>query len=158
MAIVGGVAGGKLALPVQRQPHDLELRAHGGDVVIGPAFGVDAFFHCGVFSRHPEGVPAHGVQNSKAAGALVAGHNVAHGIVAHVPHVNAPGRIGKHFQHVVFGARVGPGGCRKNALRVPRGLPFGFSGFGVVAVRRCGGCVGRGSSHLCRLGLGADTK
>ena len=34
--VVGGVAGRDLAAPVERQPHRLELRLHGRDVLVGP--------------------------------------------------------------------------------------------------------------------------
>jgi hypothetical protein len=36
VAIIGRVAGRELAAPVERQAHGLELRAHGGDVGVGP--------------------------------------------------------------------------------------------------------------------------
>ena len=63
--------------------------------------------HRGVFRRHAKGVPAHRMQHVVAAGAPVAGDHVAHGVVAHVTHMNAAGRIGKHLEDVVFRAGVG---------------------------------------------------
>ena len=39
--VVGGIAGRDLAAPVERQAHRLELRLHGGDVVVGPGRGMD---------------------------------------------------------------------------------------------------------------------
>src|SRR3546814_10227296 len=83
------MAGGDLAVPVERQPHELQLAAHGGDVLVGPARRVDAALHGGVLRRQAEGVPAHGVQHVEAFGPLIARHNVADGVVAHVAHVRS---------------------------------------------------------------------
>lgn len=52
--VVIDVAGGEFARPVQRQPHDLELLAHGGDVLVGPLLGVDLILHRRVFGRMPK--------------------------------------------------------------------------------------------------------
>ena len=87
----------------------------------------------GVFRGHAEGVPAHGVQDVEALHALVAGHHVADGVVAHVPHVNPPRGIGEHFQDIIFGLlRVL--GYPKKILLLPDPLPSGFDGPGIVAV------------------------
>jgi uncharacterized pyridoxal phosphate-containing UPF0001 family protein len=67
---------------------------------------MDLVLHRGVLGRHAEGVPAHRVQHVEAAGALVARDDVAHRVVAHVAHVDAPRRIGEHFEHVVLSARI----------------------------------------------------
>src|SRR5581483_9520707 len=66
-------------------------------------------------------------------GALIAGHHVAHGVVAHVAHVDAPRRIGEHLQHVVFRPRVVVAGA-ENAALVPGLLPARLGLAGVVAV------------------------
>ena len=94
---------------------------------------MDLALHRGVLGRHAEGVPAHRVQHVHAAGALVAGDHVAHGVVADVAHVDAPRRVGEHLQHVVFRARVVVRGPEDAAL-VPDLLPAGFGFAGVVAV------------------------
>ena len=73
---------------------------------VGPVLGVDLVLHGRVFRRHAERVPAHGVQDIVALGAHVAGDDIAHGVVAHMAHMDAPGRIGEHLQHIVFRARV----------------------------------------------------
>ena len=62
--------------------------------------------HRRVLGRHAEGVPAHRVQHVEAARALVARHDVAHRVVADVAHVDAPGRVREHLEHVVFGPRI----------------------------------------------------
>ena len=115
--VVFDVAGGKFARPVERQAHRLQLAAHGGDVFVGPGLGVDLVLHRRIFSRHAEGVPAHRMQHVVAAGALVAGHDVAHRIVAHMAHMDAAGRIGEHLKHIVFLARIVVVGRRRPCLR-----------------------------------------
>ncbi len=62
--------------------------------------------HRGVFRRHAERVPAHRVQHVEAARALVARHHVAHRVVAHMAHMDAPRRIREHFEHVIFRPRI----------------------------------------------------
>ena len=138
MAVVAGIAARQLAAPVERQAHRLQLRLHGGDVLVGPLLGMDLLLHRGVLGRQAEGVPAHGMQHVEAAGALVAGDHVALGVVAHVAHVDAPRRIGEHLEHVVFGPRLIHAGAEGLAL-LPGLLPLGLGFAEVVARWRCGG-------------------
>ncbi|MNS35433.1 hypothetical protein D3C72_675910 [compost metagenome] len=86
-AVVIGLAGGHFARPVHRQAQAAQLGFHVGDVFVGPLGGRYVVLHRGVFRRHAEGVPTHGLQNVLALHALVAGDHVADGVVAHVPHV-----------------------------------------------------------------------
>ena len=116
--VIGRIAGGDLARPVERQPHRLELLLHRRDVVVGPGLRVHLAVDGGVLRRHAEGVPAHRVQHGVAHGAFEARHHVAHGVVAHVAHVDAPRRVGEHLEHVVFRARVVVFGG-ENAALVP---------------------------------------
>jgi len=132
LAVIGGVAGGELAAPVQRQAQKLELVAHGRDVGPGPVAGVDAALHGRVLGRHAEGVPAHGVQDVVALRPLVTRHHVAHHIVAGVAHVDVARRIGEHLEHVI-GRTAGVGvGHRKGVSGRPAGLLAGFGGLGLV--------------------------
>ena len=130
--VVGRVAGRDFTRPVQRQPHRLELRLHRRDILVGPCLGMDLAFHGGVLRWHPEGVPAHGMEHIETHGALVARDHVAHRVVAHVPHMDAPRRIGEHLQHVVFRARVVVTGG-KDVPFVPDFLPTRLGLAGVVA-------------------------
>ena len=106
LVIVVGVAGRELATPVEREAHALQLRAHGGDVVVGPFGGMDAALDRRVLRRQAERVPAHRVQDVMAFGAHGAGNHVAHRIVPDVPHMDAPRRVGEHLEHVIFRARI----------------------------------------------------
>ena len=104
-AVVVGLAGGEFARPVDGKAERFQLVFHVVDVAVGPGGGRDLVVHRRVFRRHAEGVPAHRLQHVFAAHPLVAGDNVADGVVAHVPHVQAAGRIGEHRQAVEFFAR-----------------------------------------------------
>ena len=132
LAVVFRVAGGKFAAPVDGQAQGLHLRAHVGDVAVGPFLGMAAPLHGGVFGGHAESVPAHRVQHGKSLRHLIARHHVAHGVVAHMAHVDAPRGIGEHFQDVILGlGRIAPRG--EGASLIPGGLPFWFDGAGFVA-------------------------
>ena len=130
--VVGRIAGRDLARPVERQPHRLELRLHHRDVLVGPCLGMDLALHGGVLRRQPERVPAHGMEHVEPHGAFVARDHVAHGVVAHVPHMDAPRRIGEHLEHVVLRARVVVAGGEDVPL-VPHLLPTRLRLAGVVA-------------------------
>ncbi|CRM87541.1 hypothetical protein [Pseudomonas sp. 22 E 5] len=86
-AVVVRLAGGHFAGPVHRQAQAAQLGLHVGDVLVGPLGGSYVVFHRGVFRRHAEGVPTHGLQDILALHALVTGNHVTDGVVAHVPHV-----------------------------------------------------------------------
>ena len=131
--VVGRIAGRDLARPVERQPHRLQLLLHRRDVVVGPGLGVHLAVDRRVLRRHAEGVPAHRVQHGVAHRPFEARHHVAHGVVAHVAHVDAPRRVGEHLQHVVFRPRVVVLGG-ENAALGPDLLPAGLGLAGVVAV------------------------
>lgn len=49
-----------------------------------------AALHGGILCRHAEGVPAHRMQHVVTAGALVAGDDIAHGVIADMAHMDAP--------------------------------------------------------------------
>src|SRR6476619_5865234 len=86
---------------------------------------MDATLYGGILRRQPERVPAHGVQHVMAACAHIAGDHVAHGVIAHVAHMDAPRRIGEHFKNIVFWARVVLRGGEEPPL-LPELLPAGL--------------------------------
>ena len=133
VAVVARVAGGDLARPVERQAHRLELLLHRCDVGVGPFLGMDLAVDRRVFGRHAEGVPAHRMQHGVTHGPLEARHHVAHRVIAHMPHMDAPRRVGEHLEDVVFRPGIVVfGGV--NALLVPQLLPAGLGGAGGVAL------------------------
>ena len=87
-----------------------------------------------IFRGQPEGIPAHGMQHVVAIHPHIAGERVADGIVAHVSHVERPGRIGQHFEDVEF-FLVGSGlGRVKRGIVLPALEPFAFDALRIVAV------------------------
>ena len=132
--VIGRIAGREFARPVERQAHRLELRAHRVDVRVGPGRRMGLVLDRGVFGRHAERVPSHRVHDIEAARALVAGDHVAHRIIAHMPHVDAPRRIGEHFQDIVFRA-VRLARALKDLPFRPDFLPAGFGSLWIVPFR-----------------------
>ena len=101
--VIAHVAGRELPRPVDGQAKFLQLVPHPADVVVGPALGVDATLHGGVLCGQAKGIPAHGVKDIEAPGALVPRDHVAEGVVAHMTHVQPARRIGEHLEDVVLG-------------------------------------------------------
>ena len=130
--VIGGIAGRDLARPVERETHRLQLRTHGCDIGVGPFRRTGIVLHGGVFRRQSKRVPAHRMENVEPARAPIARDNIAHGVVAHMAHVDAPRRIGEHLEHVIFRARIVVIGLED--LRVRPGLaPFGLGFAHVVS-------------------------
>ncbi len=69
-----------------------------------------------------------------ALGAAIARDHITHGVVAHMAHMDAPGRIREHLEHVVFRARI-VGAGREGFRLVPAFLPTGFGFAEIVAAR-----------------------
>ena len=130
-AVVVGFAGGEFARPIDGKAERFQLVFHVVDVAVGPGGGRDLVVHRRVFRRHAEGVPAHRLQHVFAAHPLVAGDNVADGVVAHVPHVQAAGRIGEHRQAVEFFARGVSHGAERLVF-FPGFLNGGFEGLRLI--------------------------
>ncbi len=101
-AVVVRVAGGQLPVPVIAEAQPLELGLHVLHVGAGPLGWGNPLFDGGVLRRQAEGVPTHGLQYVLAQHALVAGDHVPDGVVAHMPHVEAPGGVGEHGQAIEF--------------------------------------------------------
>ncbi len=101
-AVIGRIAGGNLPFPVVGEPQALELALHLGDVFPRPARGRLAVFQRRIFGGEAKRIPAHRLQHVLAAHALVARDHIPQGVVAHMPHVQAAGGIGKHRQAVEF--------------------------------------------------------
>ena len=152
LPVIFRIAGREFARPVDGQAHALQLAAHGGDIVVGPAGRMDAALARGVLGGQAEGVPAHGMQHREPARALVPRHHVAERVVAHMAHVDLPARVREHFQHVVFRAavvrHVGDG---EAPARGPGLLPPGLGRGEIVrACRSLGGRRERAGKFLRR--------
>ena len=134
MPVILRLAGGNFAAPIQRETQPFQLRLHVGDIIAGPAAGVDALFHRGVFGGHSKGIPAHRVQHLKALHPLGAGQHVAHRVIAHMANMDAARWVGKHLQHER--ARFGAGVVGAETLRgVPCGLPTCIGAASIKPIR-----------------------
>ena len=149
LMVVFEIAGRDLPRPVERQAHALQLPAHGGDIVVRPLSRMDAALDRRVLRWQAERVPAHGMQHVVAARAHEAGHHVAHGVVPHVTHMDAAGRIRKHLEHIVFRPRI-VFARLEQTLVVPGLLPMLFACRRVVTIR--------GHSHSIRLSIRRQSK
>ena len=140
MLVVGGIARRDLARPIERQPHRLKLLFHRRDVVVGPGFRVHLAVNGRVLCRHAEGIPTHWMQHGTTHGPFETRNHIAHCIVAHVTHMNAPRRVGEHLKHVIFRPGVVVFG-REDAPLGPRSLPADLCLSGVVTLvfNRIGG-------------------
>ena len=58
--------------------------------------------HGRILGRQTECVPTHGLQHVPAVHAHESREHIADGVIAHVPHVQAAARIGKHGQAIIL--------------------------------------------------------
>ena len=130
-AVVGGIGGDRLALPVPHRPHAAELGAHARDVGVGPLLGVDVAGDGSVFRRQAEGVEADRVHHVVAVHAQVAGARVGRRHRVPMADVQVAGRIGQHGQEVVL---LAPGVDARPVQPVPLPalLPLRLNGSGLV--------------------------
>ncbi len=140
VAVIGRVAGGDLARPIEGEAHALQLGAHRGDVLRRPASRMHTPLARRVLRRQPERVPAHRVEHGMAARPLVAGDYIAKRVVPHVPHVDLAAGVGKHFKDVILRPRVAvrPVGDGEAAMCRPFRLPTRLGGAEIIAWRGLG--------------------
>ena len=100
--IVFRLARGHFTGPVDSQSHRGHLAFHVGDIGVGPFSWRNAVSHGSVFGRHAKRIPAHGHQDIVAVHAQVAIHDIVDGVVAHVSHVQASGRVWQHGAGIKF--------------------------------------------------------
>ena len=93
---------------------------------------MNAALNGGIFGWHAKGIPTHGMQHVIATSPAEARDHIAHGVISDMAHVNAPGGIGEHFQHIIFGTGAVFFGFKGLCL-VPKSLPFWFSFAVIVA-------------------------
>ena len=105
----------------------------GLDVGVGVDPGVSTGLDGRVLGRQPEGVESDGRQHAVSPHGAVADQEVAHRVVAHVPHVGRTARVRVHREHVE-GRAVVVVVDLVSALVGPPLLPAGFDGLGVVAL------------------------
>ena len=133
-AVVRGIAGGQLAVPVVGEAEPAQLRPHARDVVLGPARRMAPVLDGRILRREAERVPPDRMEHPEARHPALARDHVADRVVAHVPHVDVPRRVREHLEHVVrWSARVDDG--VEGSLGRPARLPLRLQRLSVV-VRR----------------------
>ena len=100
--VVVRFAGGDFLGPVVAVAEFFELRPHKVDVLESPLSRMDVLFDGRVFSRHAEGVPAHGVKNIEPAHPPETGHDVSDAVITNVPDVYSARRVREHLKNIVF--------------------------------------------------------
>ena len=103
MAIIIRLTRRKFARPINRKAQPLQLRAHRRDIGPCPCARMDILFHCGIFGGHAKGVPPHRMEHRMPRHPLITSEHIAHRIIADMPHMDAPRRIGKHLKDIGFG-------------------------------------------------------
>ena len=160
-AVVVGIAGDDLALPVETAPHDAQLLAHLFDVPVGPLLRIDAALDGGVLGGQAEGVEANGEEHAVALHPAEAGGGVGGRHRVPVAGVQVAGGVGEHRELVPGRAFVVVPGA-VDSVGFPALAPLRLDCVGVVAICHgaprsagppgpCGtggegkaGCVGRG--------------
>ena len=135
-AVIFGVRGGQLGVPVKAVAHRAELLAHALDVGIGPCFWMNLALDGGVLRRETKGVVPVGEEDVVTLHAFEAGARVGWGHGIPMTDVKVAGRVGKHGKRVVLGF-VGVCLGVVDAVSFPAGLPLGLDLFGLVH-RYCG--------------------
>jgi hypothetical protein len=94
-----------------------------GDVAERGGFGMDAALDRGVLRGQAERVPAERVQDVETLEPLQARHDVADDVIADVPDVRVPRRVGEHLEAIEFRLRPIFGHFKRPGLRPVR-LPL----------------------------------
>ena len=95
------VAGVQGAVPVEGAGISAHRSPLGGDVFIRPGRRVDSALDRGILRWEAERVPADGVQHVEPPLHPVPRQHIAQCIGLGVPHVQIPGGVGEHVQHVL---------------------------------------------------------
>ena len=123
MPVVFRMAGRDLTRPIVAEAHALQLRPHRRDVFEGPVGGMDVGVDRRVLGWQAERVPTHRMQHVEALGAAIAGDEIAHRIIAHMPDMQLARRVREHFEDVIFRPRRILA-RRERAALLPDPLPF----------------------------------
>ena len=106
-AVVLGLVRRDQAVPVEAPAHPLHRRDDVRDVALDDRARVTALADRGVLGRQAERVEAHRVQDVHAVPPAEPRENVADRVDEDVPHVQRPGRIRPHLEHVALVVAVG---------------------------------------------------
>ena len=132
-AIVVGLAGRNLPVPIVGKSQGLDLTPKGRDIARRCFTRVRTRLNRILLRRQSERIPAHGMQDIQSPHALIAGQDIGGGIAFRVADVQSGGtRIREHIQDVVFLLpRVDLGA--KGFVFPPIALPFRLDDAGLIA-------------------------
>ena len=121
-AVVLDLVRGRLAVPVDHPAQAPHLGADVRDVPLDDLARMPALADRGVLGGQAERVEAHRAHHAPAGAPPVMRDHVAQRVVEDVPHVQRPGGVREHLEHVELPLRLGPGlGVRR--VEGPFGLP-----------------------------------
>ena len=130
-AVIVGFAGGQLARPIVAKSERFELIAHVVDVLIGPSRRRHLVRDSRILRGQAKRIPPHRLQYILSLHFLIARDDVTDGVVAHMPHVQTPARIGEHRQAIEL-FLVSVLGHREDIVLLPQLAGRGFDCFGIV--------------------------
>ena len=121
-AVVLDLVRGRLAVPVDHPAQAPHLGSDVRDVPLDDLARMPALADRGVLGGQAERVEAHRAHHAPAGAPPVMRDHVAQRVVEDVPHVQRPGGVREHLEHVELPLRLGPGlGVR--GVEGPFGLP-----------------------------------
>ena len=129
--IVFWLAGSDFTLPVIAKAQHFQLVFHVFDVVVSPRCWRGLVFDRRVFCWQTERIPTDRLQYVFALHALVAGDHITDGVVTHVTHVQAAGRIREHGEAIKL-LFAGIFGNLKRFFGIPMLLNLAFKVFRAV--------------------------
>ena len=121
--IVRRVARLDLAVPIVGKAELLLLLLHVLDVAVRPVGRLDTVLDGSILRRHAEGVKAHRMQDVEALHGLIARHDIADGVVAHMAHMQIARRIREHLECIIL-RTIRVGLRLVDLFRFPFLLPF----------------------------------
>jgi len=137
-AVVLRLVSRDFAIPVDRPAEPAHLGADRGDVPLGDLTRMAAAADRRVLCRQAERVEPHRPQNREAVAAPEMRDDVPQRVVEDVAHMEVPGGVRKHLEHVELLALGGAGGLGIGDVERPRVLPgllpFWFDLFRLVPI------------------------
>src|SRR4030042_398579 len=100
--VIGGIAGGKLPIPIITEAHPLQLLLHIINIFVGPFNRVNSTLNGSIFCRHTKGIPPHGVEDVKTSHFLISSNHIANGVIPHMAHMDLARWVREHFEKIIF--------------------------------------------------------
>ncbi len=126
-AVISGIGGIDLAVPVERKSQAFKLGFKPLHILPGDDLGMDVVFDRIVLGRQAKRIPSHRIEHVVALQPALAGNDVQRGIRARMPDMQPlPGRVWKLDQNIIFRFGVVIGSS-EHFFFFPNPLPFLFN-------------------------------